>query len=132
MTTADSASVTVHCTVTLLVYQPLLPLVPVTVFVITGGVASQIRVTDAVAEADEFPALSVETAVIVFAPQESGTPRRLKFGAVKVAATPLTVTPATPLVASFAVPLTSIVALFVEAGRPLSATEGIVTSRLIV
>ena|SRR5689334_16993070 len=38
--TADSASETVQLTVTSLVYQPLLPSVPVTLGVITGGVAS--------------------------------------------------------------------------------------------
>jgi hypothetical protein len=36
----DSASVTVQLTVTLLVYQPLLPIVPLTFGVITGGVES--------------------------------------------------------------------------------------------
>ena len=36
----DCASVTVHVTVTLLVYQPLLPSVPLTFGVITGGVES--------------------------------------------------------------------------------------------
>ncbi len=36
----DSASVTVHDTCTSLVYQPLLPDVPVTVGVMTGGVVS--------------------------------------------------------------------------------------------
>src|SRR5690606_21270090 len=38
--TADSSSVTVHVTVTSLVYQPSLPSVPVIVGVMTGGVAS--------------------------------------------------------------------------------------------
>ena len=38
--TVDSGSVTVHATVTLLLYQPLLPSVPVTFGVITGGVVS--------------------------------------------------------------------------------------------
>jgi hypothetical protein len=40
ITAVDSASVTVHATVTLLLNQPLVPAVPVTVFVITGGVVS--------------------------------------------------------------------------------------------
>jgi hypothetical protein len=132
MTAAESGSVTVHATVTLLVYQPLLPAVPVMVFVMTGAVVSQIRVTDAVAALEEFPAESVETALIVFEPHTSGTARRVKFGAVKVAAEPLTVTPATPLVASFAVPLTSIVGFVVDAGSALSVTDGMVVSRLIV
>ena len=37
---ADSASTTLQVTETLLVYQPLLPSVPLTVGVITGGVVS--------------------------------------------------------------------------------------------
>src|SRR5215211_5418341 len=45
MTTAESGSVTVHTTETLLVYQPLAPLVPLTLLAITGGVVSQFRVT---------------------------------------------------------------------------------------
>jgi len=38
--TAESGSVTDHATMTVLVYQPFVPSVPVTVFVTTGGVVS--------------------------------------------------------------------------------------------
>jgi hypothetical protein len=133
--TADSESVTVKLTVMLpVLYQPFEPfgLAGVTTGVITGPVVSQIRVTEVLAVADELPAASVEIALMVFAPQASGTPRRENDGAVKVAAEPLTATLATPLVASFAVPLTSMVAAVVDDGRPPSATVGIVVSRLIV
>jgi hypothetical protein len=133
--TADSGSLTVKLTVTLpVLYQPFEPfgLAGVTTGVITGPVVSQIRVTEVLAVADELPASSVETALMVFAPQASGTPRRVNDGAVNVAAEPLTATLATPLVASFAVPLTSMVEAVVDAGRPPSATVGIVVSRLIV
>jgi hypothetical protein len=133
--TADSASLTVKLTVILpVLYQPFEPfgLDGVTTGVITGGVVSQMRVTEVLAVADELPAASVETALMVFSPQASGTARRVNDGAVNVAAEPFTVTLATPLVASFAVPLTSIVEAVVDAGRPPSATVGIVVSRLIV
>jgi hypothetical protein len=129
---ADSLSVTVQLTDTSLVYQKLLPIVPLTFGVMTGAVVSQMRVTEAVAAAEEFPAASVETALMVFSPQESGTARRVNDGAVNVAAEPLTETLATPLVASLAVPLTSIVEAVVDDGRPPRATVGIVVSRLIV
>jgi hypothetical protein len=102
------------------------------VIVITGAAVSQIRVTEAVAAAEDRPAASVETALIVFGPHERGTARRVKFGAENVAATPLTVTLATPLVASLAVPDTSIVGFVVEAGSALSVTDGMIVSRLIV
>jgi hypothetical protein len=102
------------------------------VIVITGAAVSQMRVTEAVAWAEDRPAASVETALIVLGPQASGTARRVKFGAVKVAAEPLTVTLATPLVASFAVPLTLIVEFVVDGGSASSETIGIVVSRLIV
>src|SRR2546422_272482 len=115
-----------------MLYQP----VPATaslgsvVIVSTGGAVSQMRVTDAVAAAEERPAASVETALIVFGPHASGTARRVNEGAANVAPRPLTVTLATPLVASFAVPDTSIVGFVVEAGRALRATVGMVGSRL--
>jgi hypothetical protein len=133
--TADSGSVTVKLTVMLpVLYQPFEPfgLAGETTGVITGPVESQIRVTEVLAVADELPAASVETALMVFAPQASGTPRRVKEPRLKDAAEPLTVTLATPLVASFAVPLTSMVEAVVDDGRPPSATVGITVSRLIV
>ncbi len=40
LTISLSGSVTDHCTVMLLVYQPFAPRVPVTIGVITGGVVS--------------------------------------------------------------------------------------------
>jgi hypothetical protein len=90
MTTAESGSFTLQVTVTLLVYQPLSPLVPLTTFVITGGVVSQLRVT-LIEALPGFPALSVATAEIVFDPQASGTALRDQL-VVPVARTPFTLT----------------------------------------
>jgi hypothetical protein len=130
----DSLSVTVQLTETSLVYQLLLPSVPLTFGVITGGVVSQMRVTEAVAAPEEFPAASVETALMVFGPQESGTAslEKVPVAGTNVAAEPLTATPATPLLASAAVPVTSMVAPDVDAGSASSVADGIVPSRLIV
>jgi hypothetical protein len=89
-------------------------------------------VTEAVAAVDELPALSVDTALMVFGPQESGTDSRKKIEAEKMAAAPLTVTPETPLVTSVAVPLTLTSEEVVEDGSESSATVGFVVSRLMV
>src|SRR5690242_2717045 len=126
------ASVAVTCTVAGAVLNQ--PPVPSGDWVkaIVGAVVSQILVTDAVAGVDELPALSVDVALIVFGPQDSGTMRRKKVGAEKTAAAPLTVTPATPLVASVAVPLTLTDEEVVEDGSESNATVGFAVSRLIV
>jgi hypothetical protein len=131
---ADTFTLTPSVPLVATLYQPVPAIVSLTsvVSVITGAAVSQIRVIAAVAAADERPAASVETALIVLGPHASGTARRVNEGAVNVAAKPLTVTLATPLVASLAVPLTSIVEAVVDAGKPPSVTVGIVVSRLIV
>jgi hypothetical protein len=92
MTKAESGSLTLHVTVTLLVYQPLSPLVPLTTFVITGGVVSQLRVTlIEVLFVLWLAELSVAKAVIVFDPQASETPLSDQL-VVPLAVTPFTLT----------------------------------------
>jgi hypothetical protein len=92
MTTGESGSLTLHATLTLLVYQPLFPSVPLTTFVITGAVVSQLRVTLIEALFVLWAAeLSVATAVIVFAPQASETPLSDQL-VVPVAVAPFTLT----------------------------------------
>ena len=63
--TVDCASVTVHVTLTLLVYQPLLPRVPVTFDVITGGVLSTLMTESVAVVAALSSRLSLLAAVTV-------------------------------------------------------------------
>ena len=62
ITTAESGSATDQVTVTSLVYQPFAPAVPVTTFVIAGGVESGEEIVHAKCAGDvsAFPASSID------------------------------------------------------------------------